>query len=453
MSTTYLSFASIARLHNNNPLNASPLGELSNKSRTYAKDPGKFNLGDGVVSATELVNFLSMKDNVEIAMPQTIATVQLGISNWLYDQAKLGNVTGSRTNTLALLKAQFTNNVTIEDVGEMVTNNAIWLPSFVRGYHTVGAEQHAFYLWMANAYFLIQYPYVSFTIVHPLPLADKGMDALMTANYDQIDKMLAKQTQVVVSQRERQLTNNFEWPYTERNPIEFQILDLINTGKYNVGTWIVLSWGNGADAEDQLYDQIQKEILDNSQYPRSRWEEKIPDLFNPLEFYVLPEFGRLGITDRTNAASTYSPIVDRETSMDIANQYLAPSMPADHLIKSAQSITFMYKSLQALFVAKVNNRAGMKKITAIVPDYQLISSQDSDFGEMSQTTMDFVIGMENLFAAAETVTPFSLLPAGITRITRLNKVCVAKRIGKVKYVCFTRWQMVQDGLVVEADNG
>lgn len=446
MSTSYLSFASLSKLHNNSLQVTSPIGELSNKASSYAKDPGKFSLAVNVPSATELVNFLAMQDDQEIVMPQNLAEVQINISNWLYDQALQDKITDSRTTCLALLVATFTNDIIIEDVGEMVTNNAIWLPSFVKGYHLVGEEQHGFYMWMADAYFLIQYPDVKFTVIHPLPLGN-NFDSLMNMNYQQIDERFKLETPAVVAQRERVATNNFAWPGTERNIYEFQILDLINTGKYNVGSWVVWSWGNGADAEDKLFDQMQKEILDSSQFGRDKWEEKIPDLFNPLEFYVIPRFDKQGIVNRTNGASTYSPIVDGETMMDIANVYLAPSMPADHLIKSAQTITFLYKSLQALFVSKVNNREGFKKISAIVPKYQLISSLDPDFGSMDEEAMEFVRQMENLFAAAETVTPFSLLPIGITRITRLDKVCVAKRVGKVKYVVFTRWQMVQDELV------
>lgn len=445
MSTSYLSFASLSKLHNNSLQVTSPIGELSNKASSYAKDPGKFSLAVNVPSATELVNFLAMRDDQEIVMPQDLAEVQINISNWLYDQALQDKITSSRLTCLDLLIATFTNNIIIEDVGEMVTNNAIWLPSFVKGYHLVGEEQHGFYMWMADAYFLIQYPDVRFTVLHPLPLVE--MDTLMNMNYQQIDERFRRETPAIVAQRERVATNGFAWPGTERNIHEFQILDLINTGKYNVGSWSVWSWGNGADAEDKLFDQMQDEILKDSEFPRSAWEEKIPDLFNPLEFYVIPEFNKKGLVNRTNGASTYSPIVDCETMMDIANVYLAPSMPADHLIKSGQTITFLYKSLQALFVSKVNNREGFKKISAIVPKYQLISPLDPDFGTMDKEAMEFVRQMENLFAAAETVTPFSLLPTGITRITRLGKVCVAKRVGKVKYVVFTRWQMVQDDLV------
>ncbi|WP_228493007.1 hypothetical protein, partial [Pseudomonas aeruginosa] len=123
--------------------------------------------------------------------------------------------------------------------------------------------------------------------------------------------------------------------------------------------------------------------------------------------------------------------------------------PEDFIIKSFQTLPMLYKSVQIGFVAKKNNRQGMQKIRSIVPQYQLIPSLDPDFGSMGEATMAFIRGMEDLVAAAEVVTPFSLLPPGVSRLTRLDKVCVAKRIGKVKYVMFTRWQMIQDGIVKE----
>lgn len=444
MTTSYLSFGSIAQLHNNGPLTASPIGELSTKAQTYAKDPGRFSL-KGVPSDTMLFNFLSQTDNVDIIMPQAIAEAQINIGNWLYAQAKLGNITGSRPNTLALLQATFTNNIEITDLGEMVTNNTIWFPSFVKGNHIVGEEKQSFYLWFANAYFLEQYPRVSFTIVHPIPLDE--IDTLMTLNYHQIEARFAKETPLIIRDRVNEATNQQEWPPTERDVIDFQIMDLINTPNFNIGYWRFLEWGNGQDSEDQLFDQIKQEILDASDYPESDWEDKIPDLFNPIEFYVLPYFDRLGVVNRTNGASSLSPIVDRETMMDLVDHFLTTNMTPEHVIKSTQVIPFLYKSMACAFVAKLNNRAGMEKIDVIVPDYQLIPSSDSSFDVMSGATMEFIRQMENLLAAAEVTTPYTLTPVGITRITRFGKVCVARRIGKVKYIIVTRWQYLEDGII------
>jgi hypothetical protein len=447
MSTVvYLSFGSLSPLYNNNKESASPIGELSNKARTYARDPAVFANTDAA-SVTELFNFLSQRDNADIMMPTELALVQVNIGDWLYAQAKQGNVTDSRPGTLALLQKTFTNNIEISDIGEMVTNNAVYFPSFIHGYHLVGAEKHEFYLWFSDAYFLDQYPKVSFTIVHPLPLEE--MDSLMSMNYQQIEKRLALETPDVIEDRTHVLTNQAAWPYTERKVIGFQILDLINDPNYNMGFWRYVAWGNSADAEDQLFEQIQKEILSKSQYDRSQWEEKIPDLFNPLEWYVIPSFDRYGLLNKTNGAKNFSPVADVETQRVLVDKYLTPNMTNDHVIKSMQVVPFLYKSLSCSFVCKLNNREGMEKITALFPDYSLIESTDPDFDMMNSSTMEFIEQMENLLAAAEVVTPTSLPPTGITRVERFGQVYVARRIGKVKVLVLTKWQMLQDNVVSE----
>lgn len=443
MSVVYLSFASIAELHNNSNLSVSPIGELTNKARTYAKDPGVFTLAGA--SPTTLYNFQSTKDNAPIVMPQARATEQLNISNWLLEQAKLGNITGSRANTLSLLKQQFTNNLEILEVGEMVTNNNIWLPSFVRGNHIVGAEKQEFYLWMAEAYFRDQYPVISFTIVHPLPLAE--IDKIIELNYQQLEERIKLETPDVIERRTRDLTDQAAWPHTDRTVHSFAALDLVNTPNQVMLYWRVLSWGNFEDAEDQLYDQIQKEILEASKHPRSKWEEVLPDLFNPLEFYVIPNFDRLGLENRTDGARTYSPVVDRETEAGLVDKYLTPNMTPEHVIKSMQVVPFLYKSLAASFVAKVNNRQGMQKFTNLYPDYQLISALDSDSGMMNNVTLEFLIQMEGLLAASEIVTDISLPPTGVSRIERFGKLYVARRIGRARFMVLIKWQMIQDDVI------
>lgn len=445
MSTSYLSFGSFARLHNNNHLVTSPIGELSNKAMTYAKDPAKFSLVGG--SEMVLVNFLAETDNQDVVMPQDLADKEISIGNWLYDQANRGNITASSANCLSLLQQQFTNNIEILEVGDMVTNNTVFFPSFIRGNHKVNGENQSFYIWFANEYFLSQYPRVSFVICHPLPIEE--MDTLMDMNYRQVNERLAKETPNVVEDRIDKLTNNEQHPASYRRIDSFSIVDTINVPNYSTGYWQTLVNGNGDDADDQLYTQMQDEILENSKFSREQWEEKIPDLFNPTEFYVIPYYDRLGIKNKVNGTSTLSPIVDNETNRDHVDFYLTPNMTEEHVIKSLQWVTFLYKSYQCAFVGKLNNRPENTKITQLYPDYQLIPSDDPDFEIMSGATMTFIKEMENLIAAAEMVTPNNLTPAGITRVTRFNKLCVSKRVGKVRFVVITRWQFLQDGLITE----
>lgn len=438
---SYLSFAAVAEFANNGVKSVSPIGEISNKSKTYSKDQGIFTLV-GQVSATVLHNFLSLDGETEIVMPTANANKQLEIANWLVKEAKAGNITDSRAAVLALLKAQFTSGVEILDIGEMVTDNRYYLPSFVRGNHIVGTEKQAFYLWFADEYFKREYPKISFAIVHPLALAD--MDSLMNMNYEEMAARLALETPDVINKRYHDLTDNAEWPVTDTNTISFQMMDLINTPKSVPGWWRYAWWGNGVDSEDFLFEQMRNEILANTKFPLAKWEEKIPDLFNPIEFYVIPNWNVYGLENKTNGARNYSPIVDNDTRLALVNKYLTPNMTSDHVIKSTQFVPFMWKSINCAFVAKLNNTAATKKIYQLYPDYSLIASTDSSFGLMNSATMEFIRQMENLLAAAEVMTDISLPLPGITRISRFNKIYASKRVGRSKFLVMTKWQMIQD---------
>lgn len=444
MTTTFLSFASIAKLHNNQLNSVSPIGELTNRARTFEKDPGVFAI-DGTTDVV-LYNFLSTKDGTPTDLPQTLAERQINIADWLYQQALAGNLNDNRFDCLNMLKTVFTNGVVFESVGEMVTNNAVWLPSVVRGYHLVvdadgNTDEQEFYLWFADAYFQEQYPNATYRVRHPVPLSD--IDSLYEMNYQQLANRLDEETQDVINERERELTGDA--PITEKVVLGFNVYDLINTPSFVKAYWAVLV--NGNYNEDVAMEKLRNEILANSKYTEEQWGEKIPDIFNPNEVYGIVRFDRLGLLNRTDNSSTLSPIVDQDTSMIYVDQYLTPNMSSEHVIKFTQHIPALYKSMQYSMTPKVNNREGYLRMSDIIPDYQLIPSQDADFGRMDIKTRRYILQMENLLAAAEIVTEFSIPPAGVTTVVRFGKLWVTRKIENVKYMILTKYQMDLDGIV------
>ena len=449
MSFTFLSFGSIAELYNNSNLAISPIGELSNKARTYAKDPSAYSADE--TTTTVLYNFLTSDENGESTMSVTFADKQIEVSDWLYDQAKKGNLTDSVGSCLNMLTTQFGGTIEFLEVGEMVTDSTVYMPSMIHGYHleTITDEngestlKHEFFIWYAEEYFRREYPKVSFAIVHPIPLED--MDSLMEMNYLQVNERLAQETPDIIEDRTDVLTDGDKYPYTSRGVKSFEIMDDVNNAS-SVGYWRYLTWGNNTDSEDQLYEQIQNEILENSEYDREDWEEKIPDLFNPVEFTVVPSFNDLGIKNLTNATSTYSPVLSEETRRVAVDYYLLPTVGEEHIIKSLETFPMLYKSIKVGFVSKPTNREGFDKITNVIGDYQLIPSTDAAFGDMSPLTRSFIFLIEELLAAAETVTPYSVIPAGIARLERDGKLCVSKRLDSIRLVMITRYQFEQDGL-------
>lgn len=445
---TFLSFGSIAKLHNNNGTIVSPIGELSNKARTYCKDPAVF--GAAVDSPTILFNFYSSDGTSDIVMPTAIAQRQIAISDWLYDQAKKGNLSDSGSNCLTLLKAQFTVDVEFLSVGEMVTDSTIYLPSMIHGNHleTVGSEtvRHPFYIWFADEYFLRQYPNIIFTIIHPIPLGE--IDTLMEMNYQQIKARFEEETPYIIQRRTDELTDNNAYPYTTRGVQPFEIMDDVNETSV-IGFWRYITWGNNEDSEDALFEQIRSEILAVSKYPLADWEEKIPDLFNPVEYLAYPDYTRLGITNLTNETSTLSPLLREDNRRSLVDRYATPFTTEEHIIESLVYVPFLFKSVSMAFVGKPTNREGYKNISDVYSDYQLIPSTDSDFGLMSPVTRDFIYTIETLLKAAYVVTPTSAVPMGISRITRNGSTYVSKTVGITRIVMLTRHQLILDGVITE----
>lgn len=447
MTTTYLSFASIAKLHNNQNATVSPIGELSLNSKTFEKDPAVYS----VTGSSEIVlyNFLSRNDSATITLSQALAERQIQIADWLYQQALAGNITDSSTATLNALKATFTDAIEFEDVGEMATNNSIYLPSVVRGFHVVTTtvnnvtttDKQEFYLWFADSYFNVQYTHATYGIVHPVPLTE--IDSLYEMNYQQLEARLALETPDVIVDRETAITDGAA--YTSRKVSKFAILDLINTPNSVFGFWRILT--NGNYNEDDALDQTRTEILANSKYTEAQWGEKIPDLFNPNEYYVIPRYDRLGLVNKTNNTSGLSPIVDFETELDFVNVYLTPNMSSDHVIKSTQSVPMEYKSFQATVTAKANNRTGFLKIYDSYPDYSLIPSTDSDYGLISASTRGFIETLSLLVSAAEVTTEFSIPKPGTALVKRFDKLWVTAKVNGMRFMVMIRSQMVDDGLV------
>lgn len=448
MSNTFLSFGSIAKLHNNSAITVSPIGELSNKARTYCKDPAVF--GAVTDSPTILFNFYSSNGTADIVMPTAIAQRQIAISDWLYDQAKKGNLNDNEASCLAMLKTQFTVDIEFLAVGDMVTDSTIYLPSMVHGNHieTVDGQpvRHEFYLWFADEYFRRQYPNIIFTIIHPIPLAE--IDSLMEMNYQQIKARFDEETPDVIQKRTDELTNNNAYPYTARGVRPFEIMDDVNETSV-LGYWRYISWGNDLDSEDALFEKIREEILATSKYPLADWEEKIPDLFNPVEYLAYPDYTRKGITNLTNETSTLSPMVREDVRRILVDRYAKPYTTEEHIIESLVYVPFMYKSANIAFVGKPTNRPGYKNLADVYTDYQLIPSLDSDFGMMEPVTRDFINTIELLLAAAWVVTPTSSVPIGVSRIVRNGSTYVSKTVGVTRIVMLVRHQLIQDGLITE----
>lgn len=442
MSTLYSCFAEVTELVKNG--STSPIGELTNETKTYSREPDAyFKEGSGI----RLVGFRGVVQDNPVQryekIPVTHQEPVISMLSWLYDEAKKGNINDNPNTCLQALSTNFTKGWVWKSVGKMVTNSAVWLPSSISFTFEVGGVVHEFKIWMANAQFAVEFPYREIYVFDPIPTSD--IDFLAESNYLQVRNRLIEETPDKIQDR-IDATLGSKDPYTRRTYVNFDVYDLINKPQRNKATWTVIYYGNPNDAEEETYEQIKNNILSNSKYDEEKWEEVIPDLFNPLEFTAIPYWNELALKNETMRGSTYSPIFTFQGGDALPKKYAAFYSEQD-IIKSLQVVPHQYKSAKIGFVGKPNNNQGRVRLSQVFPDYQLIASEDSQKGMMSAETSKLIFDLESMLAAAEVVQPTDLPPAGMQRVTKLGKLYLSKRSSNVKITMITRYQFVQDGLV------
>ncbi|QDB70376.1 hypothetical protein CF8_0207 [Aeromonas phage CF8] len=442
MSILFSCFVNISELKVNG--STSPLGELTNETQTYAKAPDYYYVEN---QPCELVGFRGINQSNTSSryekIPQSHVAPVMGMLNWLYEQADAGNLNDSSQVTLQALQTNYTLGWVWKAVGKMVTNNAIWLPSSIDFTHEVGGVVHEFKIWFANAAFAVEFPYREIYVIDPIDIAD--IDFFAEHNYKEVRNRLNEETPNKRQQREDLLVGTTD-PYTRREIIPFDIYDLVNQPQKNTGYWTIIYYGNPNDAEEEVYEAIRNNILAHSKYDEVKWEQVIPDLFNPLEFIVIPHWNELGLVNETALGSTYSPIFTYQGGDVLAKKY-ADFYSQEDIIKSLQIVPDLYKSAKMSFVGKPQNNAARILISGIYPDYQLIPSTDSQAGMMSKETAEFIKDLEEMLAAGEVTTPDGLPPKGMQRVIKAGRLYISKRTGNVKLTMITRYQFIEDGLI------
>jgi hypothetical protein len=78
------------------------------------------------------------------------------------------------------------------------------------------------------------------------------------------------------------------------------------------------------------------------------------------------------------------------------------------------------------------------KLRTLYPDYSLIPSRDKDFDLMTKATTDFILAVEQMLLAAETMTEDTEVPIEVSRAERDGVLYTTKTINGVKYLMVTK---------------
>lgn len=418
----------------NDRYDVAPLGELSVRSRTYASDRALYAAATEGVDATtvELTVFSSKKANGTQVLAQPEYTdMLLEVSKWVYAQAIDGIFTADPNVFRQQLLAEFNGTLYAATVGPMVQQGAVYLPEYVIFYFSpdsfevtwpVGVDyltQSRIKLWFADDAFQTQFDEYEIINIAPIMPLD---------NFFQLASQVEAQVRArtipqLMSQIQAAAGDN---PSTLVKSIDFLYHDPLDTTNTVNTTWTFIIYGAAGDNVDAIKAQLVAWVLANSTHTREEWAIIFPDIFTATEFVITPLWNQFAVPNRTLEAGVYSPIVRYAQAGEIALATAAGTNYTDEHIRNVLSIVGCpYKSLAFLAVGGPENRDNIKRFAEQWPDYMSVPTTSLDFNRMAPTTQAWIMLLYQLLQTAETMTEFSDLPQGLTRLKRINDNGVA----------------------------
>ena len=425
---TLKGFAVHTSLVNNQPGVTAVIGEMSDQSATFSKEKGYYK-NDGTSNDIIVISVTGQLDGVDTTVPATIQTNTLTIVKAIYDQVMAGQPMDGPTLAQSLLST-FQSIAQGFQVGPVVqdTPNNRYAPSYVNW--TDNSQDSQIRIWFTDADFQAEYDDYSITVVPPV-------DTL-----DDLFKLGATVEQIVNSRTIPQMIEKMN-DARGNHPPTLQVMQTYNWIDPNNAThlvptnWGALLYGPAGNSVDAIKNAFINYILANSTHTRDEWTAILPDLFRRTEFIFIPRFDLLGIPNNAVGYGIYSPQVNASK----ANALFKAQVPAYASGQVDEYLTVMshtYRSLQLLVCGSTENRNNWFELNQVFSDIITVPSTSTDFARMAEATRTFLLNLDTMVQTAETMTAYSAVPAGFTRLTRDGKLYIVLNYQDIDFLVMSK---------------
>lgn len=454
-------FVSVGAFVDNVRYEVAPLGELSLRSATYAKDRAVYSTAStgGSPTSLELSVFSTRtpeEDYFETPVPyQNLLTSMM---RWCHAQAVNGNFSNNAEQCRQLLMAEFDGKIRDAIVGLMISQDGIWLPASLTFYinpdglgvvwdPAIRAEldRSRVKMWFADSAFSSEYDEFDLEFLSPIDNARLD-DFFLLADQVEI-KVRARtleQTHILIEQLKDGK------PETKIRTLNFLYHDP-NDKDWTLPTdWSFVIYGIAGDNIDSMKGELAEWILENSTHTREEWAVIFPDIFTSTEVIITPMFSNIAIPNETLQDGVYSPTVNALGAISTARRTCTGTAYTNEHIDSVLSVLATpYKSLALLAVGGPENRNGQDRFEEIFPDYLSVVTSSPDFNRMQPETQRWVTMLQNMLKVAETMTDFSDLPQTPFPMTRLRRknadgetyMYVVANYNNIQYLVVSRQSM------------
>lgn len=410
------------------------LGEISDNSLTYAKDK-TVHTGSSSPNVV-LISFHSVRDDLVVPVAGEYYTQSLKLGNYIFTQAEAGAITDNAAALRQMVLAEFAGVILEFKTGVMKTNGTKWMPEWVEyKVKTTDNEVNRCVIWLADESFAAQYDEYIIEVIQPLyPVDDFFKDPLVVKNallaYNVVEKIEAAQEA------------RAQYPYTHLRAFEFDYVNPAKTTERTPAKWLVLIYGEAGNNPDLIKEAIIKDILDQSTHTREEWETILPDLFISTEFIFTPLWKKYAVPNSDFRSGIYSPNFDPSADLRYVLRTARGTGYTDVWTRANyQTSVHIYKSVAFGVVGNPKNRGGITKFYTQFKDYVVAEVGSGDINRLSPETVEWMSIFDGLIKAAESMTPYTSVPRGISRMVRDTIVYASAFYKNVNYLVATKYSV------------
>lgn len=429
---TLQTFIGLDREIDNDPNVVAPIGELSTRSRTYARDiqsHRKEELADVVAHV-----FSSKQDSMPVALRDEVLGSTFDLVEYVYNRALTGQTTSDKAQLQANLEADLGGYYAGWVLGDMVSNGTIWMPEYIIAYVLGQAEETSIRVFFVDQAFQNLYDQYHITVSHPVDDVDS-----LQGSIDSIRGLTSELDTAAVFDRLRLASHPY--PYTMSASFTFPVVNPNNPEEFIELPWSVAIYGQAGNNIDAIYSAIRRSILESSDYTVEDWEDRIPDLFKTIEFSIVPLWDQYSVPNKSLEAGLFSPLMKYKDLFEQMRSHM-PLYNGTHVQYNLDVTTYLYKSIAFGICGGPENRNELFDIRSFFPDYATLSTTSIDFNRMAPETRGFVHRLAELLRLAEDVGEFTLLPSGFSKMWRENKLYVVTTYQNIQFYALAKMSYV-----------
>lgn len=409
----------------------SPIGELSDLSKSFARDKGEYT--NGVYAPqTTLYAFHSVKDTEVVLIPTGVAETTLRVGQHLLNQSLVGNLSSNPNTTLQNLTTEFAGKIGTVTTGEMITNGTYWLPEWIQFEDLTHIEHNTLTIWMADDSFRGQYTNYEIYVVPPIDKLDDFFK-------DPLDVKVIVDGFDLTQRLELVASTYGQYPHTTLINERYNYINPANANFKVPTNWLVVVYGQAGNNPDSIRQSIVDYVLANSTHDRADWARIMPELFRSTEMILMPFWVHYATAANGIQGGLYSPTVNPTDDLKLFKKIVKGDAYSAQWITDNYEVTgIMYKSLAMAIIGNPENQDGIVRFSKRFQDYMVLPNDSGDISRISEKTQGFMRLLDGMIPAAESLSLSNVLLAGYGRVERDKIVYLSAKYDGVVYLLASR---------------